>query len=88
MVSFIFDHSTRFTLMVRFYAFQNTLMLTRTLMMEKIRRKPLYRLIDVIGDVKDDYGLDIEYHHTWLGVEKSRRGIYNDEANSFQQLIL
>ena len=55
-------------------------------MMEKICRKPLYRPIDVIGDVKDDYRLDIEYHHVWLGVENARRGTYGDEAISFQQL--
>ena len=56
------------------------------LMEDKVRRQPLYRSIDVISEVKDNYDLNIKYHHSWLGVDHARREIYGDHALSFNKL--
>ena len=56
------------------------------LMQEMIRSKPLFRPIDVNGDIKERYGLDIKYYHIWLGVENARRDIYGDHSISFDNL--
>ena len=56
------------------------------LVQEKILRKPLYRPIDVIGGIKDDYGLDIKYHNAWLGVENAMKEMYGDYSMSFDKL--
>ncbi|KAI8536227.1 hypothetical protein RHMOL_Rhmol10G0239900 [Rhododendron molle] len=34
----------------------------------------------------DKYGLDLNYHSAWLGVEKARGGLYGDYAESFDRL--
>ena len=56
------------------------------LMEEKIRREPLFKPGKVVGDIKQRYGLDIAYHHAWLGVENARRCIYGDHSQSFDKL--
>ena len=45
------------------------------LIFAKVCRKPLKSPMDVIDDIKKDYGLDITYHSAWLGVENARNEI-------------
>ncbi|XP_028076401.1 uncharacterized protein LOC114278529 [Camellia sinensis] len=53
---------------------------------DRVRDQPLTRLTDVVFDLKNEYGLDISYQVTWLGVEKVRGEVYRDHATSFDQL--
>ncbi|KAL7184178.1 hypothetical protein ACSBR2_026350 [Camellia fascicularis] len=48
--------------------------------------KPLTRPTDVVLDLKDNYGLDVSYHVTWLGVEKAQGELYGAHSISFDQL--
>ncbi|KAL7199229.1 hypothetical protein ACSBR2_021502 [Camellia fascicularis] len=53
---------------------------------KRVRERPLTRLIKVILDLKQDYGLDITYHVAWLGVEKARGKLFDAHSISFDQL--
>ncbi|KAL7265371.1 hypothetical protein ACSBR1_003191 [Camellia fascicularis] len=53
---------------------------------DRIRDKSLTRPIDVVFDVKKEYGLTVSYHIVWLGVEKVRGEVYSDYHVSFDQL--
>ncbi|KAL7185708.1 hypothetical protein ACSBR2_027631 [Camellia fascicularis] len=53
---------------------------------ERVRERPLTRPTDVIMDFKQDYGLDITYCVTWLGVEKAKGKLFGAHSISFDQL--
>ncbi|KAL7264453.1 hypothetical protein ACSBR1_002410 [Camellia fascicularis] len=53
---------------------------------ERIRDRPLIRPTEVILDMKQDYGLDITYRVTWLGVEKAKGELFGVHSISFDQL--
>ncbi|XP_028123134.1 uncharacterized protein LOC114320220 [Camellia sinensis] len=48
--------------------------------------KPLTRPIDVVYDLKKDYGLEVSYRVAWLGVEKARGEMFGAHSISFDQL--
>ncbi|KAL7173014.1 hypothetical protein ACSBR2_032477 [Camellia fascicularis] len=52
----------------------------------RVREQPLTRPMDVVFDMKDDYGLDISYRVAWLGVKKARNEVFGDHTMSFDQL--
>ncbi|KAI8561132.1 hypothetical protein RHMOL_Rhmol04G0313600 [Rhododendron molle] len=41
---------------------------------------------DLLDLFLDKYGLDLSYHHAWLGVEKARGEIFGDYESSFDKL--
>ncbi|XP_028056540.1 uncharacterized protein LOC114260592 [Camellia sinensis] len=53
---------------------------------ERVRDKPLTRPIDVVYDLKKDYGLEVNYRVAWLGVEKARGEMFGAHSISFDQL--
>ena len=53
---------------------------------EQIHSEPLMRPIKVVRDFKNNYGLDISYHHAWHSVERARNEMYGDHVLSFDQL--
>ncbi|KAL7254634.1 hypothetical protein ACSBR1_008896 [Camellia fascicularis] len=53
---------------------------------ERVHSKPLTRPTDVKYDFKKEYGLQISYRVSWLGVEKARGVLYGDHSMSFDQL--
>ncbi|XP_028070249.1 uncharacterized protein LOC114272729 [Camellia sinensis] len=53
---------------------------------DRVRGQPLVRPMNVVFDLKNDYGLDISYRVAWLGVEKVSGEVYGDHAMSFDQL--
>ncbi|XP_028104380.1 uncharacterized protein LOC114303445 [Camellia sinensis] len=52
----------------------------------RVRDRPLIRSTDVILDLKDDYGLDVNYRVAWLGVEKAMGELFGAHSVSFDQL--
>ncbi|XP_058189538.1 uncharacterized protein LOC131307147 [Rhododendron vialii] len=42
--------------------------------------------MDLLDLFLDKYGLDLSYHHAWLGVEKARGEIFGDYESSFDKL--
>ncbi|XP_028064024.1 uncharacterized protein LOC114267217 [Camellia sinensis] len=53
---------------------------------DRVRDQPLTRPTDVVFDLRNEYGLEISYRVTWLGVEKAMGEMYGDHAMSFDQL--
>ncbi|KAL7181063.1 hypothetical protein ACSBR1_040011 [Camellia fascicularis] len=53
---------------------------------EPVRDRPLTRPTDVVYDLKKDYGLEISYRVTCLGVEKARGEMFGTHSISFDQL--
>ena len=53
---------------------------------DQILDEPLMKPIKVVQYLKNNYRLDISYHHAWLGVEKARKEVYGDNCLSFDQL--
>ncbi|KAL7168953.1 hypothetical protein ACSBR2_034059 [Camellia fascicularis] len=51
-----------------------------------ISDNPLIRPIEVKKKLKKQYGIDVSYRVTWLGVDKARGGLFDDFATSFDQL--
>ncbi|XP_028098384.1 uncharacterized protein LOC114298078, partial [Camellia sinensis] len=56
------------------------------IMAARVRDRPLTRSTDVVLDLKDDYGLDVNYRIAWLGVEKARGELFGAHSVSFDQL--
>ncbi|XP_028075949.1 uncharacterized protein LOC114278140 [Camellia sinensis] len=52
----------------------------------RVRDRPLTHPTNVVLDLKDDYGLDVNYRVVWLGVEKARRELFGAHSVSFDQL--
>ncbi|KAK9277119.1 hypothetical protein L1049_006658 [Liquidambar formosana] len=55
-------------------------------MVEVVRDKPLLSTVEVRRDFKRKYGLDIFATNTWMGIEKVRTCLYDDNSKSFDQL--
>ncbi|KAL7225578.1 hypothetical protein ACSBR1_020863 [Camellia fascicularis] len=53
---------------------------------DRVHDKPLTRPTDVVYDLKKDYGLEVSYRVTWLGVEKARGEMVSAHSISFNQL--
>ncbi|KAL7174554.1 hypothetical protein ACSBR2_033738 [Camellia fascicularis] len=53
---------------------------------ERVHDKPLTCPTDVVYDLKKDYGLEVSYRVTWLGVEKARDEMFGTHSISFDQL--
>ncbi|XP_028102944.1 uncharacterized protein LOC114302154 [Camellia sinensis] len=51
-----------------------------------ISHTPLTHPIEVKKKLKKQYGIDVSYRVTWLGVDKARCGLFGDFATSFDQL--
>ena len=68
--------------------------LVSTLLADELRDKPLLRPIDVVRDMKKNYGLDIGYHHAWRGKEMVAAELHGDEKvsyaliNDYRELLL
>ncbi|KAL7211850.1 hypothetical protein ACSBR2_014664 [Camellia fascicularis] len=52
----------------------------------RVHHRPLTRPTDVILDLKDDYGLNVTHHVTWLGIEKEKSELFGTHYLSFDQL--
>ncbi|KAL7166961.1 hypothetical protein ACSBR2_037593 [Camellia fascicularis] len=57
--------------------------LVSTVVADRVRNQPLTRPMDVVFDLRNEYGLEISYRVAWLGVEKARGEVYGDHAMSF-----
>ncbi|XP_028082628.1 uncharacterized protein LOC114283957 [Camellia sinensis] len=53
---------------------------------EQVRDRSLTRSTDVVYNLKKDYGLEISYRVTWLGVKKARGEMFGAHSISFDQL--
>ncbi|KAI8558887.1 hypothetical protein RHMOL_Rhmol04G0131000 [Rhododendron molle] len=51
-----------------------------------IRKKNNTSRMDLLDLFTDKYGLDLSYHHVWLGVEKAKGEIFGDYESSFDKL--
>ncbi|KAI8562466.1 hypothetical protein RHMOL_Rhmol03G0039100 [Rhododendron molle] len=51
-----------------------------------VRKKNNTSPMDLLDLFTDKYGLDLSYHHVWLGVEKARGEIFGDYESSFDKL--
>ncbi|XP_058181129.1 uncharacterized protein LOC131299561 [Rhododendron vialii] len=57
-----------------------------SLVVEDVRAKSKKRPVDVVTDMKKDYGLNVTYHQAWWGVEKARGDVFGDYEISFSSL--
>jgi hypothetical protein len=68
--------------------------LVSTLVADDLRDNPLLRPIDVVRDMKKNYGLDIAYQHAWRAKEMAAVDIHGDEKvsyalmNNYRDLLL
>lgn len=53
---------------------------------DELRLKPSLRPIDIVQELKLNYGLDISYQNAWKGKEMAKLLVHGDEEASFQKL--
>jgi len=55
---------------------------------EKVKKNPLYQPKDLKSDIHMDYGVNISYHKAWSGKEVSRKILFGEEHLQFEKLRL
>lgn len=60
--------------------------LVSSIVKDKVRSNPLVRPIELITDLKENYGLDIPYHVAWYGKESATKDLHGDEELSYAHL--
>ncbi|CAL2266428.1 unnamed protein product [Prunus armeniaca] len=60
--------------------------LVSSIVKDKVRSNPLVRLIELITDLKENYGLHIPYHVAWCGKESATKDLHGDEKLSYANL--
>ncbi|XP_020426572.1 uncharacterized protein LOC109950842 [Prunus persica] len=60
--------------------------LVSSIVKDKVRSNPLVRAIELIIDLKENYGLDIPYHVAWYGKESTTKDLHGDEELSYAHL--
>lgn len=50
---------------------------------EKVRDNILYKPVDIIRDIKQDYRVDISYQQAWRGKERAKEEIHGKDSLSF-----
>ncbi|KAL7172677.1 hypothetical protein ACSBR2_032203 [Camellia fascicularis] len=60
--------------------------LVSSVVADQVREQALIRPMDMVFDLKNDYGLDISYRIACLCVKKAMGEVYGDHAMSFDQL--
>ncbi|XP_021817977.1 uncharacterized protein LOC110760098 [Prunus avium] len=58
-----------------------------SLFVDRIRAKPKLKLVEIIHELKDYYGIDISYYHAWFGKELAKLDIHGDESKPFNKLV-
>ncbi|XP_020417941.1 uncharacterized protein LOC109948663 [Prunus persica] len=58
-----------------------------SLFVDRIRAKPKLKLVEIIHEFKNYYGIDISYYHTWFGKELAKLDVHGDESKSFNELV-
>ncbi|XP_020417943.1 uncharacterized protein LOC109948666 [Prunus persica] len=58
-----------------------------SLFVDRIRAKPKLKLVEIIHEFKNYYGIDISYYHTWFGKELTKLDVHGDESKSFNELV-
>ncbi|KAM1000023.1 hypothetical protein ACFX2A_006816 [Malus domestica] len=53
---------------------------------DQIREKPSIKPIDIVKDVKQNYGLDISYYNAWQAKQMAKIEVHGDESLSYSQL--
>ncbi|XP_008391150.2 uncharacterized protein [Malus domestica] len=69
---------------------QNSAMITSkmisSLLVDQIREKSSIKPIDIVKDVKQNYGLDISYYNAWQAKQMAKIEVHGDESLSYSQL--
>ncbi|XP_020415494.1 uncharacterized protein LOC109948013 [Prunus persica] len=60
--------------------------LVSSIVKDKVRSNPLVRPIELITDLKENYGLDIPYHVAWYRKESATKDLHGDEELSYAHL--
>ncbi|BFG27154.1 hypothetical protein CerSpe_134280 [Prunus speciosa] len=60
--------------------------LVSSIVKDKVRSNPLVRPIELLTDLKENYGLDIPYHVAWYGKESATKDLHGDEGLSYAHL--
>ena len=60
--------------------------LVSSIVKDKVRSNPLVRPIELITDLKENYGLDVPYHVAWYGKESATKDLHGDEELSYAHL--
>ncbi|CAL8170127.1 unnamed protein product [Prunus armeniaca] len=60
--------------------------LVSSIVKDKVRSNPLVRPIELITDLRENYGLDIPYHVAWYGKESATKDLHGDEKLSYAHL--
>ncbi|CAL2237236.1 unnamed protein product [Prunus armeniaca] len=60
--------------------------LVSSIVKDKVRSNPLVGPIELITDLKENYGLDIPYHVAWYGKESATKDLHGDEELSYAPL--
>ncbi|KAI8560029.1 hypothetical protein RHMOL_Rhmol04G0223100 [Rhododendron molle] len=72
-----------------FYSSKNPRMTSKIIakeIVEEVRLKPSYTLIEWLKHFEGRYGCLIDYHHAWLAVEKANKELFGDFQLSFDKL--
>ncbi|XP_012858134.1 PREDICTED: uncharacterized protein LOC105977380 [Erythranthe guttata] len=56
------------------------------IMKRKLRTQPAYTPCGMLEDIRDDYGLELQYYTAWRGKEKAMRDIHGDETTCYDKL--
>lgn len=56
------------------------------LIKDDVRDKSKKRPVDVVDDLKENYGVDVSYNRAWLAVQKAKFSAFGDYSDSFNQL--
>ncbi|KAI8522345.1 hypothetical protein RHMOL_RhmolUnG0002000 [Rhododendron molle] len=56
------------------------------LVTKELRSRPFKRAIDIMHDMKEDYGLDVTYRRSHMGLQKAKDSVFGSYSASFADL--
>ncbi|XP_073109526.1 uncharacterized protein [Elaeis guineensis] len=56
------------------------------IVLQKVRNRPLYRLIDMKKDIQKDFAIHLLYRQAWLSKEVARVALHSEDYASFDLL--
>ncbi|CAN6719046.1 unnamed protein product [Malus baccata var. baccata] len=58
-----------------------------SVLVDQIWEKQSIKIVDIVKDFKQNYGLDIPYHTAWCAKEMAKSEVHGDESSSYSRLV-